>query len=66
LVIVKDYLKKFKKLQLIGRAGSFRNNNQDHALEMGILAARNVVEDKSNNIYNAGSEQEYFEKGRIK
>ena len=30
------------------------------------LAARNVLENKGYNIDNAGSEQEYFEKGRIK
>ncbi len=63
---VKDYLEQFKNLQLIGRAGSFRYNNQDHALEMGILAARNIIEGKRYNIEEVGAEQEYFERGYVK
>jgi protoporphyrinogen oxidase len=63
---VKDYFKQFSNLQLVGRAGSFRYNNQDHALEMGILAARNIIEGASYDIDEVGAEQEYFEKGNIK
>lgn len=63
---VKDYLMQFKNLQIIGRAGSFRYNNQDHALEMGIMAARSIIEGKQYNIEEIGAEQEYFEKGYIK
>ncbi|MDD5772378.1 MAG: NAD(P)-binding protein [bacterium] len=66
LSILKNYLKQFKNLQCIGRAGSFKYNNQDHALEMGILAARNIIEGEKNNIEDVGTEQEYFEKGYIK
>jgi len=44
---IKNYLNRFDNLQLIGRAGSFRYNNQDHALEMGILAARTIIEGKN-------------------
>ncbi|MEM4346988.1 MAG: FAD-dependent oxidoreductase [Candidatus Altiarchaeota archaeon] len=63
---VKDYLNQFENLQLIGRAGSFRYNNQDHALEMGILAARNIIEGRKYNIEEIGSEQKYFERGYLK
>lgn len=62
---IKDYLRQFKNLQLIGRAGSFRYNNQDHALEMGIRAARNIIEQKQYNIEEVGAEQEYFERGYV-
>ena len=61
---IKSYLKKFDNFQSIGRAGCFKYNNQDHALEMGILAARNILEDEK--IYNpeeVGSENDYFERG---
>lgn len=64
--IIKDYLSCFDNLQCIGRAGSFKYNNQDHALEMGILAARNIIEGKKYNIEEVGSEKEYFEKGYVK
>lgn len=63
---VKDYLGQFRNLQLIGRAGSFRYNNQDHALEMGILAARSIIEGKQYNLEEVGAEQEYFEKGYVR
>jgi len=63
---IKNYFNNFQNLQLIGRAGSFRYNNQDHAIEMGILAARNIIEGKKYNIDDVGSKQEYFEKGYIK
>ncbi len=63
---VKDYLGQFKNLQLIGRAGSFRYNNQDHALEMGILAARSIIEEKQYNLEEVGAEEEYFERGYVR
>ena len=64
--IVKSYLRQFRNLQLIGRAGCFRYNNQDHALEMGILAARSIIEGKQYNIEEVGAEQEYFERGYVR
>lgn len=66
LGIIKGYLTQFKNLQIIGRAGSFRYNNQDHALEMGIMAARSVIEGKQYDIEEIGAEQEYFERGYMK
>jgi protoporphyrinogen oxidase len=64
--IIKNYLTQFKNLQSVGRAGTFRYNNQDHALEMGILAARSIIEGKKYDIDSVGSEQKYFERGYIK
>ena len=43
------YLRQIKNLQLIGRGGCFRYNNQDQALETGILGARNIIEGKQYN-----------------
>ncbi|MEM5799580.1 MAG: FAD-dependent oxidoreductase [Candidatus Aenigmatarchaeota archaeon] len=63
---IKKYFNNFINLQLIGRLGAFKYNNQDHALEMGILAARNIIEGKKYDIDEIGSKQEYFEKGYIK
>lgn len=60
------YLQQFRNLQLIGRSGRFRYNNQDHALEMGILAARSIIEGKQYNLDVVGTEQEYFERGYIR
>ncbi|MFH1237366.1 MAG: FAD-dependent oxidoreductase [Candidatus Aenigmatarchaeota archaeon] len=63
---IKSFLKQFRNLQMIGRGGSFRYNNQDHALEMGILAAKNITEGKNYDTENVGSEQAYFERGYVK
>lgn len=62
---IKNYLNQFKNLQCVGRFGSFRYNNQDHALEMGILAAKSIIEGKQYNIEEIGAEQEYFERGYV-
>lgn len=63
---VEEYLRRFENLLLVGRAGCFRYNNQDHALEMGILAARSIIEGKQYDIEDVGAEQEYFERGYVK
>ena len=43
LGVLKAYADTFGNLQLIGRGGAFRYNNTDHALESGLLAARNIL-----------------------
>lgn len=58
---IKDYLRRFINLQCIGRSGVFRYNNQDHALEMGIVAARNIVRGERCDIEEPGSAKKYFE-----
>jgi len=59
----KNCLDGFENLILAGRSGLFRYNNQDHALEMGILSARSVIDSKKYDIETVGAEKEYFEKG---
>lgn len=65
LGMVKRYLDTFENLYYIGRPGRFQYNNQDHSLEMGIRAARSVIEGRRYNIEDVGSENEYFEKGYV-
>ncbi len=62
---IMNYLNQFENLQLIGRAGRFQYNNQDHAIESGLNAARNLIEEKKFSL-ETGKEQEYLEKGYIK
>lgn len=66
LNVIKKYLDGFENLFYIGRPGRFQYNNQDHSLEMGILAARSVIEGKRYSIEDVGAEKEYFEKGYVK
>ena len=62
---IKDKLDEFSNLYYIGRPGRFRYNNQDHSLEMGILAARSLIDGKRYDIEAVGTEKEYFEGGKI-
>jgi protoporphyrinogen oxidase len=66
LNIIKKYLDTFKNLYYIGRPGRYKYNNQDHSLEMGITAARSIIDNKRYDLDKIGSEDEYFEKGVIK
>ncbi len=63
---VKKYLDGFKNLYYIGRPGRFRYNNQDHSLEMGILAAKSIIEGKRYDIEKVGEEKEYYESGKLR
>lgn len=53
--------KSFDNLQLVGRYGSFKYNNQDHSLLMGILAAENVVTPGKQDLWSVNSDTEYLE-----
>jgi protoporphyrinogen oxidase len=63
LGVTKGYLDGFENLQYIGRPGRFRYTNQDHSLEMGILAARGLLDGKRRDMDGVGSDPAYFERG---
>ncbi len=63
LGVMKRYLDTFSNLYYIGRPGRFRYNNQDHSLEMGIMAAQSVIDGKRYDIESVGMEKEYYESG---
>lgn len=65
LGVVERYFDSFSNLLTIGRPGRFRYTNQDHSLEMGILAARGVLEGRRPDLSEIGMEREYFEKGEV-
>ncbi len=62
---VMDYIDSIENLFAIGRPGRFRYNNQDHSLEMGILAAKSILENKKYDFDLIGSEDEHYEAGKI-
>lgn len=61
LATIEEYFKGFQNLQLVGRYGAFKYNNQDHSLLMGILAAENVMTPGKHNLWNVNSDSEYVE-----
>jgi len=55
-------LSRFENLVSCGRQGLYRYNNMDHSMEMGILAARHLLEDiPREQIYGVATETESFE-----
>lgn len=63
---IKDHLKRFSNLQIIGRNGVFRYNNMDHSIEMGLYAAWNIIEGGSKyDIEGVNIEREYLEEKKI-
>ena len=61
IATIRNYLSGFTNLQLIGRYGSFKYNNQDHSLLMGILASENIIYQANHDLWAVNSDQEYAE-----
>ncbi|MBX3463506.1 MAG: FAD-dependent oxidoreductase [Planctomycetes bacterium] len=65
LDVVKAWLDRLQNLIYVGRPGRFKYTNQDHSLEMGIVASRIILEGRQYDMEPIGAENEYFEKGVI-
>jgi protoporphyrinogen oxidase len=61
LAILQSYLSSIENVQLVGRYGSFKYNNQDHSLLMGILAAENILNPHRHNLWEVNSDTDYQE-----
>ena len=59
--VVIKHLLKLPQLHIIGRAGAFKYNNQDHSLLMGILAAENIALGRENDLWNVNTDDNYQE-----
>jgi protoporphyrinogen oxidase len=57
---IKDYLKTISNLQLVGRNGQHRYNNQDHSMLTAIYAARNILGGEFD-VWDVNLEPEYHE-----
>ncbi len=63
---IKKYLQPYTNLQLVGRNGTFRYNNMDHSIEMGLYAAWNIIKGKNSfDIESVNIEREYLEEKQI-
>jgi len=63
LIEIRDYLSGIENLQLIGRNGQHRYNNQDHSMVTGVYAARNIAGDQYD-IWDVNVEEDYHEEQR--
>jgi hypothetical protein len=60
---VRDFLANVSNLQLVGRNGMHRYNNQDHSMLTAILAARNIAGARFD-LWNLSLDKDYLEAGR--
>jgi protoporphyrinogen oxidase len=58
---IRDYLTGFTNLQTCGRNGLHRYNNQDHSMWTAILAALNVADGASYDVWSVNAEEVYLE-----
>jgi protoporphyrinogen oxidase len=65
LNLIISYLNQFKGLTPIGRYGSFKYNNQDHSILMGLLAADNVLERTKHNLWNVNTDYESYQESAL-
>lgn len=62
LAVIREFAATLPNLQLIGRNGMHRYNNQDHSMLTGILAARNILGARYD-LWQVNVDSEYQEQG---
>jgi protoporphyrinogen oxidase len=60
---VRRFLRTVPNLQLVGRNGMHRYNNQDHSMLTGMLAARNVMGQGRFDLWQVNADTDYHEDG---
>ncbi len=62
---VEEYLSTINGLSTIGRYGSFKYNNQDHSILMGLLAAENIVKNTNHNLWEVNTDYDDYQEQSI-
>ncbi|MCA9143753.1 MAG: FAD-dependent oxidoreductase [Planctomycetales bacterium] len=60
-----DYLRNFRGLTPIGRYGTFKYNNQDHSILMGILAAENLLDECDHDLWSVNTDHEAYQEAAL-
>jgi protoporphyrinogen oxidase len=60
---IQKYLSEIEGLQVIGRYGSFKYNNQDHSILMGLLAAENLLQRSEHNLWGINCDYDTYQEG---
>lgn len=58
--VIRNYLRQLTNVDMIGRGGMYKYNNQDHALLSGLMAARNLL-GETNDLWSLNEDDEYLE-----
>ena len=62
LSMVQEFLTSVPNLQLVGRNGMHRYNNQDHSMLTAVLAARNIL-GAQHDLWDVNADKDYHEEG---
>ncbi|MVT10003.1 FAD-dependent oxidoreductase [Chitinophaga tropicalis] len=62
---IEEYLSGIENLSVIGRYGSFKYNNQDHSILMGLLAAENIMEGAQHQLHRINTDYETYQESYI-
>lgn len=58
---IENYLSGLANLSVIGRTGSFKYNNQDHSILMGILTAENILQNANHNLWDVNTDYDNYQ-----
>jgi protoporphyrinogen oxidase len=61
LTVIRGWLKRFSNLELAGRNGMHKYNNQDHSMMTALLAARNIMGMGQFDTWRVNTDAEYHE-----
>jgi hypothetical protein len=64
LNVVHQYLLTFDNLQVAGRNGMHKYNNQDHSMVTAILASRNLL-GAQHDVWAVNADEDYHEEGHL-
>lgn len=64
LATLRGFVESLENVQMIGRNGLHRYNNQDHAMLTGMFAVRNLLNGEAHDLWNVNVDQEYHEEIR--
>ncbi|MDR3518122.1 MAG: FAD-dependent oxidoreductase [Azospirillaceae bacterium] len=65
LAKIEHYLSGIQHLFPIGRYGSFKYNNQDHSILMGVMVAQNIMGQANHDLWRVNTDDEYQEAGAV-
>jgi len=65
LAVVRDYLAGFSNLQVAGRNGMHKYNNQDHSMVTAMLAVQNLVGAARSDVWAVNADDEYHEEAGL-
>jgi protoporphyrinogen oxidase len=63
LAVIREWLKRLPNLELAGRNGMHKYNNQDHSMMTALLAARNILGLGRYDTWKVNTDAEYHEEG---